>query len=70
MLVLRMEPSEILLLTFLMIMLWRAQRVLTSLLQQHHYVQIKLLQTRLLLPSWTMIVSGGGNEVIGSTVPV
>ena len=63
-----MEPSEILLLTFFVIVLWRGQRGLTSLVQQYHYVRINLLMTRLLLPLWTMIVSGGGNEVIGSTV--
>ena len=67
MLGLRMEPSEILLFTSLVMMFWRGRRALTSLFQQH-YVQINLLETHLLLPSWTMIVSGGGNEVIGSTV--
>ena len=66
MLVLRMEPSEILLLTSLMMMLWRGQRGLTSLVQ-HHHVPINVLMPCLLLPSWTMIVSGGGNELIGST---
>ena len=67
MLGLRMEPSEILLFTSLVMMLWRGRRALTSLVQQH-YVQINLLETHLLLPSWTMIVSGDGNEVIGNTV--
>ena len=67
MLVPRMEPSEILLLTSLVMMLWRGQRALSSLVQQHEHVQINLLQT---LSSWTMIVSRVGNEVIGSAVTV
>ena len=58
-LVLKMALSEILLLTSVMILLWRGQKVLTSLLQQHHYVQISLLETCLLSPSSTMTVSGG-----------